>query len=134
MQEEHDRPGAGGVADPPVEPRPGDPPAPPEPSEPQDRPPPPVAPVVVPRWIQLVVLPLAILGAWALLRAAGPVTLLFVVAALIALLLNPFVAFLRRRRVPRGLAVLVVFLSLLVFLGGLGLVLVEPIRNEAAAF
>ena len=60
------------------------------------------APVVVPRWIQLVVLPLAILGAWALLRAAGPVTLLFVVAALIALLLNPFVAFLQRARACRA--------------------------------
>jgi predicted PurR-regulated permease PerM len=137
MQEEHDRPGAGGVVDPPLEPRPQDPPAPAEPAEPaeaRDRPPAPVPPVVVPRWIQLVVLPLAILGAWALVRAAGPVTLLFVVAALIALLLNPFVAFLRRRRVPRGLAVLVVFLALVVFLGGLGLLLAEPIRKEAEAF
>ena len=51
-------------------------------------------PVVVPRWIQAVTLPLAILGAYALLRAAGPVTLIFVVAALLALLLNPFVALL----------------------------------------
>src|SRR5688572_26700862 len=120
MQEEHDRPGPGGVVDPPLEPRPGDPPAPPEPPGPPERddaPPSPVAPVVVPRWIQLVVLPLAILGAWALLRAAGPVTLLFVVAALIALLLNPFVAFLRRRSVPRGLAVLVVFLALVLSVG-----------------
>src|ERR671922_137942 len=43
--------------------------------------------VVVPRWVQLVMLPLAVLGAWALLRAAGAVVLLFVVAALVALLL-----------------------------------------------
>src|SRR5215210_9532557 len=55
-----------------------------------------VAPVMVPRWIQLVVLPLALLGAWAVARAAGPVLLLFIVAALIALLLNPFVSVLRR--------------------------------------
>src|SRR5690349_6436733 len=104
MQEEHDRPGAGGVADPPAEPRPGHAPAPPRGEEAT-----PVRPVVVPRWIQLVVLPLVILGAWALLRAAGPITLLFVVAGLIALLLNPFVALLQRRRVPRGLAVLIVY-------------------------
>src|SRR6185312_13950283 len=32
-----------------------------------------VPPVVVPRWIQLVVLPLALLGLWALARAAGSV-------------------------------------------------------------
>ena len=60
-------------------------------------------PVVVPRWIQAVTLPLGILGAYALLRAPGPVTLIFVVAALLALLLNPFVALLQQRaRFPRG--------------------------------
>ena len=31
----------------------------------------PVPPVVVPRWVQLVLLPLALLGLWALARAAG---------------------------------------------------------------
>ncbi len=46
-------------------------------------PPPHVHTVVVPRWIQLVLLPLAILGAWATLRAAGPVVLLFTIAGLI---------------------------------------------------
>ena len=35
-------------------------------------------------------------------RAAGPVLLLFIVAGLIALLLNPFVTLLRRARFPRG--------------------------------
>src|ERR687898_2908406 len=77
-------------------------------------------PVVVPRWIQAVTLPLALLAAYALLRAAGPVTLIFVVAALLALGLNPFVALLQERaRFPRGLAVLTVFLGLIVIVGGL---------------
>ena len=40
-----------------------------------------VPPVVVPRWIQLVLLPLAILGLWALARAAGTVFLILVVAS-----------------------------------------------------
>src|SRR5919109_2853570 len=62
--------------------------------------------VVVPRWVQLVMLPLAVLGAWALLRAAGAVLLLFLIAGILALLLNPFVGLLRRARFPRGLAVL----------------------------
>ena len=65
---------------------------------------------VLPRWVQLVLLPLAVLGVVAILRAAGPVVLLFIVAGLIALLLNPFVTLLRRARFPRGLAVLVVML------------------------
>src|SRR3954469_13830252 len=129
MQEEHDRPGAGGVADPPAGPHPGHPPAPPNAEEAA-----PVRPVVVPRWIQLVVLPLVILGAWALVRAAGPITLLFVVAALIALLLNPFVAFLQRRRVPRGLAVLIVYGILIVGLAGLGVALAGPIGDQASTF
>ena len=38
----------------------------------------------------------------------GAVVLLFIIAGLIALLLNPFVSLLRRARVPRGLAVLLV--------------------------
>src|SRR4051794_36236040 len=114
MQGDQDDVGAGGAAAPPLEPRSQDPPAPRAGAAPR-----PVPPVVVPRWIQLVVLPLAILGAWALLRAAGPVTLLFIVAALIALLLNPVVTFLQARRVPRGAAVAITFLSLIVVLGGL---------------
>src|SRR5690349_731108 len=76
-----------------------------------------VEPVVVPRWIQLVTLPLIVVGAWALARAAGGVLLLFVVATLIALLLNPFVTLLRRGGFPRGLAVLSVFLALIVVVG-----------------
>src|SRR6187397_33529 len=67
-------------------------------------------PVVVPRWIQLVILPLALLGVWALARASGPVLLVFAVAAVVALVLNPVVEALekplRRIRLPRGLAVL----------------------------
>jgi predicted PurR-regulated permease PerM len=92
-------------------------------------------PVVVPRWIQAVTLPLGILGAYALLRAAGPVTLIFVVAALLALLLNPFVALLQQRaRFPRGLAVLTVYLALIVIVGALVAILADPIGDQAAAF
>jgi predicted PurR-regulated permease PerM len=92
-----------------------------------------VAPVVVPRWIQLVLLPLSILGAWALVRAAGPVVLIFVVAGLIALLLNPFVALLRRARVPRGLAVGVVYVGLLTLIA-IGAVLIsQPVADQVRA-
>src|SRR3954453_12765593 len=93
-----------------------------------------VEPVVVPRWIQLVLLPLALLGAWALARAAGPVLLVFVVAGLIALLLNPFVALLRRARLPRGAAVATVYLVLLLAVGGIGVLLANPVANQVSAF
>jgi predicted PurR-regulated permease PerM len=131
MAERHEDIGASGVDKPPLEPDPGSP-APPQPSSSSG--PTPVPPVVVPRWIQAVVLPLAILGGYLLLKAAGPVALIFIVAGLVALLLNPFVAMLQRARVPRGLAVLCVFLALIVFLAGLVAVLAEPIGDQAAKF
>ena len=62
-------------------------------------------------------LPLALLALWALAKVAGPVLVLFIVAGLIALILNPAVAFLQRRRLPRGLAVLAVFLAFFLALG-----------------
>ena len=93
-----------------------------------------VDPVMVPRWIQLVMLPLLLLGAWTVARAAGPVLLLFIVAGLIALLLNPFVTFLRRLGFPRGAAVGTVFLVLLMGIAGIGLLLADPVANQVSSF
>jgi putative heme transporter len=90
--------------------------------------------VVVPRWVQLVLLPIALLAAWALARASGKVLLLFVVAGVIALILNPAVAFLQRSRLPRGLAVLTVYLAFFLTLTGIGFLLANPISNQVRAF
>jgi predicted PurR-regulated permease PerM len=90
--------------------------------------------VVVPRWVQLVLLPLAIVGGYVVLKAAGRVLLLFIVGALIALLLNPFVAVLRRARLPRGLAVLVVMLALICAVTGIGFLLANPISDQVSDF
>jgi len=90
--------------------------------------------VVVPRWVQLVVLPLALLAAWALARAAGKVLLIFIVASLIALILNPAVALLQRSRFPRGLAVLAVYLAFFLTLAGIGVLLANPISNQVKSF
>jgi predicted PurR-regulated permease PerM len=67
--------------------------------------------IEVPRWIQLVGLPLAVLLGWVLLNRAAHVVFLFVVAALVALLLDPVVRALQRVRLPRGLAVALVYLA-----------------------
>ena len=110
----------------------------PEDALPVDAPPPApparVPPVVVPRWIQLVMLPLALLGAFAIARAAGAVLLLFIIAGLIALLLNPPVTLLRRIGFPRGAAVGTVFLALVMSLTGLGILLADPIANQVTSF
>src|SRR4051794_2828775 len=91
-----------------------------------------VAPVVVPRWVQLVMLPLAIVAAWVIARAAGVVLLVFVVAAVVALILNPLVLIVQRgARVPRGLAVAAVYVGLLITLTGVGFLLANPIADQA---
>jgi predicted PurR-regulated permease PerM len=89
---------------------------------------------VVPRWIQLAVLPVAILAVWALAGVAGQVLVLFIVAGLIALILNPAVAFLQRRRLPRGLAVLAVYFGFFLALAGFGLLVANPISNQVQKF
>ena len=90
--------------------------------------------VVVPRWVQLVLLPLAILALWELARAAGKVLVIFVIAALVALILNPAVSFLQRSRLPRGLAVLAVYLTFFLALAGIGTLLANPISNQVQVF
>jgi predicted PurR-regulated permease PerM len=90
--------------------------------------------VVVPRWVQLVLLPLALLASWALARAAGKVLVIFIVAGLIALILNPAVSFLHRSRLPRGLAVLAVYLGFFVTLAGIGFLVANPISDQVRTF
>jgi putative heme transporter len=90
--------------------------------------------VLVPRWIQLVLLPLALLAAWALARAAGKVLVIFIIAGLIALILNPAVAFLHRSRLPRGLSVLAVYLAFFLTLAGIGFLLANPISDQVRTF
>jgi predicted PurR-regulated permease PerM len=67
--------------------------------------------------MQLVGLPLLLVLAWIVASAAAHVVFLFVVAALVALLLDPLVRGLQRVRLPRGLSVALVYLSFAVALG-----------------
>ncbi len=66
-------------------------------------------PIVVPRWIQLVGLPVLAVVVLVLARPLGHVLFLFLTAAVIAFMLNPLVRDLTKVRVPHGLAVLVVY-------------------------
>lgn len=68
-----------------------------------------VRPLMIPPWIQLVGLPLIVLFAWAFASAAGHAVLLFAIASMISLLLNPIVRWLSKT-VPRALSVLIVYL------------------------
>jgi predicted PurR-regulated permease PerM len=102
-------------------------------SERPEAPCPAVSAVVVPRWIQLVILPLALLGLWALARAAGSVLIVVIVAALAALILAPIVRLLERW-IPRGLAILIVYLAGFAVLAGIGVLLASPITTQISNF
>ncbi|HET7573073.1 MAG TPA: AI-2E family transporter [Gaiellaceae bacterium] len=67
--------------------------------------------IEIPRWVQLVTLPLLLLLVWTVAGAVRHVVFLFLVALLIALLLNPLVRGLGRARFPRGLAVALVYVA-----------------------
>jgi predicted PurR-regulated permease PerM len=67
--------------------------------------------LVIPRWVQLVGLPILLLLAWVVAGAVRHAVFIFLVALLIALLLNPLVRGLGRVWIPRGLAVAIVYLT-----------------------
>jgi putative heme transporter len=91
--------------------------------------------LVVPRWIQLVGLPLLLIAAWSIAGAVRHVVFLFLVAGLIALLLNPIVRGLGRAWIPRGFAVALVYLTFaaLVVLAGIALATVVVDQTKSAA-
>jgi predicted PurR-regulated permease PerM len=97
-------------------------------------PPPAAAPVVVPRWVQLVMLPISVLALWVVARAAGPVLLIFIAAAIVALILNPLVTFFQRGLRYRGLAVAAVYFGFFGFLGLAGYLAANPVANQAKSF
>lgn len=91
--------------------------------------------IEIPRWVQLVGLPLLVLLVWVVGTTAYHVVVVFVVAALVALLLDPLVRAVQRVRVPRGVSVAIVYLcflaALVVILGALGTVAVSQTKTAA---
>jgi predicted PurR-regulated permease PerM len=67
------------------------------------------ATIRIPRWVQLVGLPVLFIVAFMLARPLGHVIFLFLTAGVIAFMLNPLVRDLQRLRLPRGLSVAVVY-------------------------
>jgi predicted PurR-regulated permease PerM len=91
--------------------------------------------IQVPRWIQLVGLPVLALLAWTLAATLGHAIFLFLTASVIAFLLNPIVRALQGLRIRRGIGVAVVYLvfaALVVALMiALGTVVVQQTRSAA---
>jgi predicted PurR-regulated permease PerM len=91
--------------------------------------------IEIPRWIQLVGLPLLLVLTWAVALAAGHAVFIFLVAAIVALLLDPLVRALQAVRIPRGFAVAIVYLSfaaaLIVAIAALATVVVDQTKSAA---
>ncbi len=89
--------------------------------------------IIVPRWVQLAVLPVLLIIAWLLLGVIGEAVFIFIVATLLALVLNPFVRGLQRARVPRPLGVALVYLIAIgILIGALALIIPPLVRQIRA--
>jgi predicted PurR-regulated permease PerM len=84
----------------------------------------------VPRWVQLVGLPVGLLVIWMLAGVLGHVIFLFLAAAVIAFLLNPLVRDLQRLRLPRGVAVALAFLTFATAVAFVGLALGSIVADQ----
>jgi predicted PurR-regulated permease PerM len=105
-------------------------------AEPEGRPDPPRGHTIeIPRWIQLVGLPVLVVLAFLLARPLGHVIFLFLTASVIAFTLNPLVRDLTRLRLPRGLGVAIVYLlfvaAIAAALVAVVFVAVDQTRNAA---
>jgi predicted PurR-regulated permease PerM len=91
--------------------------------------------IQIPRWIQLVGLPVLLVLAFLLARTLGHVLFLFLTASVIAFTLNPLVRDLTRIRLPRSIAVLVVYsvfvAAVVALFVAIGLVAFDQARNAS---
>jgi predicted PurR-regulated permease PerM len=89
--------------------------------------------ILIPRWVQLVGLPLLVLGAWRVFEVVNHAVFVFVVASLIAILLNPIVRAFCAMRLPRGLAVMVVYLCAVLAVAGVAVVAGTVVAREVSS-
>ncbi|HEY3051555.1 MAG TPA: AI-2E family transporter [Gaiellaceae bacterium] len=91
--------------------------------------------IQIPRWIQLVGLPIVALIALLIVGKVFHAVFLFLVAGLIALLLDPLVRALEKLRIPRGFSIAIVYLSfaaaVAVAFFALGVIVVDQTQSAA---
>ena len=84
----------------------------------------------MPRWAQVLLVPAVLVTVWILGHTIGRALFVFVTSVVVALLLNPLVRQLRRLHIPRGLAVLLVFLSFVAIVAGGTFLIIDPVRSQ----
>lgn len=83
-----------------------------------------------PGWAIVLIGAAALVVAWILGQTIGHVVLVFSISVILALLLNPLVRRFRRLRLPRGMAVLAVFLLMIGVVAGAAALVVNPVRSQ----
>jgi predicted PurR-regulated permease PerM len=89
--------------------------------------------IQIPRWVQLVGLPLILIAAWQLVAAVSHAVFIFIVAGLIAILLNPIVRAFSVLRLPRAVAVLLVYALFAVAFIGAGVIAGTVVASQVGA-
>jgi putative heme transporter len=89
--------------------------------------------VYIPRWVQLVGLPLIVIGAWQFISAVSHAVFIFVIAGLIAILLNPIVRAFCSLRLPRPVAVATVYVCFALAFVGVGILAGTVIATQVGA-
>lgn len=89
--------------------------------------------ITIPRWAQLFVVPLAVILAVYFARMVSHALFVFLMATLLALLLNPVARAFLRARIPRAVSIPLVYLTLLSVVGVLLAVGVPPVARQAQA-
>jgi predicted PurR-regulated permease PerM len=86
--------------------------------------------VVIPRWMQMVGLPLLLLLLWFSAGVFSQVIFIFLSAMLIALTLNPLVKKLERIKIPRYIGVLLVFLFFISIIAAVLVLVIPPAVDQ----
>jgi predicted PurR-regulated permease PerM len=89
--------------------------------------------IFVPRWVQLALLPALAIIAWFAIGALEQVLFIFLVAAFIAMVLNPLVRLLERVHVPRFLGVALVYLAFIAVVVAIVLLVWPPVVDQMNA-
>src|SRR5665811_1905051 len=87
--------------------------------------------ITIPRWAQLIVIPLVVLLTVYFARAVSHALFVFLMASLLALLLNPLAQLFTRVNVPRAVGVPVLYLALLSAVGVIVAIGVPPLIRQA---
>ena len=86
--------------------------------------------IYIPRWVQLAVLPALLIIGWFVFAAIGQVVFIFLVAALVALVLNPLVHGLERAHVPRFVGVFVVYFGFVAVVALIAALVWPPVVHQ----